>query len=47
MATVQSDIFQPSKFGSKYTVTLIPGKALHASLQRHDKQINLARACGR
>ena len=25
-ATVQSDIFKPSKFGGKYTVTLIPGK---------------------
>lgn len=25
MATVTSDIFQPSKFGGKYTVTLIPG----------------------
>jgi len=25
MATVQSDIFKPSKYGGKYTVTLIPG----------------------
>ncbi len=25
MATVQSDIFKPTKFGGKYTVTLIPG----------------------
>lgn len=25
MATVESDIFKPSKFGGKYTVTLIPG----------------------
>jgi len=24
-ATVQSDIFKPTKFGGKYTVTLIPG----------------------
>jgi len=27
MATVTSDIFKPSKFGGKYTVTLIPGTA--------------------
>ena len=26
MATVQSDIFKPTKFGGKYTVTLIPGR---------------------
>ena len=26
MATVQSDIFKPTKFGGKYTTTLIPGK---------------------
>lgn len=26
MATVQSDIFKPTKFGGKYTVTLIPGE---------------------
>jgi hypothetical protein len=26
MATVQSDIFKPTKYGGKYTVTLIPGK---------------------
>lgn len=25
MATIQSDIFKPTKFGGKYTVTLIPG----------------------
>lgn len=25
MATVQQDIFKPTKFGGKYTVTLIPG----------------------
>lgn len=25
MATVQSDIFKPTKFGGKYTTTLIPG----------------------
>lgn len=28
MATVQSDIFKPTKFGGKYTVTLIPGASL-------------------
>jgi hypothetical protein len=27
MATVQSDIFKPTKYGGKYTVTLIPGMA--------------------
>lgn len=25
MATIQSDIFKPTKYGGKYTVTLIPG----------------------
>ena len=25
MATVSQDIFKPTKFGGKYTVTLIPG----------------------
>lgn len=25
MATLQSDIFKPTKYGGKYTVTLIPG----------------------
>lgn len=28
MATVQSDIFKPTKYGGKYTVTLIPGMAI-------------------
>ena len=28
MATVQSDIFKPTKFGGKYTTTLIPGEQL-------------------
>ena len=28
MATVEADIFKPSKFGGKYTVTLIPGTRL-------------------
>jgi hypothetical protein len=27
-ATVQADIFKPTKFGGKYTVTLIPGMLL-------------------
>jgi len=26
-ATVESDIFKPTKYGGKYTVTLIPGTA--------------------
>ena len=26
-ATVQADIFKPTKFGGKYTVTLIPGRS--------------------
>lgn len=33
MATVGQDIFKPTKFGGKYTVTLIPGmrpRSLHA-----------------
>ena len=25
MATLSQDIFKPTKFGGKYTVTLIPG----------------------
>lgn len=29
MATVQSDIFKPTKFGGKYTTTLIPGTPSH------------------
>jgi isocitrate dehydrogenase (NAD+) len=28
MATVNHDIFKPTKFGGKYTVTLIPGTRL-------------------
>ena len=34
MATVQSDIFKPTKFGGKYTVTLIPGELLRSSKMR-------------
>ena len=30
MATVQSDIFKPTKFGGKYTTTLIPGELFTA-----------------
>jgi len=26
LATIQQDIFKPTKFGGKYTVTLIPGQ---------------------
>lgn len=32
MATVQSDIFRPSKFGGKYTVSLIPGDGIGAEV---------------
>ncbi len=28
MATLQSDIFKPTKYGGKYTATLIPGMSL-------------------
>jgi isocitrate dehydrogenase (NAD+) len=31
MATVQSDILKPTKYGGKYTVTLIPGLCLPLS----------------
>ena len=32
MATVQSDIFKPTKYGGKYTTTLIPGSSPNAPL---------------
>jgi len=32
MATVQSDIFRPTKFGGNYTVTLIPGDGIGAEV---------------
>jgi isocitrate dehydrogenase (NAD+) len=38
-ATVQSDIFKPSKFGGKYTVTLIPGDGIGAEVAESVKAI--------
>ncbi|KAG6129131.1 isocitrate dehydrogenase (NAD(+)) idh1 [Claviceps purpurea] len=38
-ATVQSDIFKPSKFGGKYTVTLIPGDGIGAEVAESVKTI--------
>lgn len=38
-ATVQSDIFKPTKFGGKYTVTLIPGDGVGAEVSESVKQI--------
>lgn len=35
MATVQSDIFKPTKFGGKYTTTLIPGESRAGSCKEH------------
>lgn len=32
LATVQSDIFKPTKYGGKYTVTLIPGDGIGAEI---------------
>ena len=39
MATVQSDIFKPTKFGGKYTVTLIPGDGIGAEVSESVKEI--------
>jgi len=39
MATVQSDIFKPTKFGGKYTVTLIPGDGIGAEVAESVKTI--------
>lgn len=39
MATVQSDIFKPTKFGGKYTVTLIPGDGIGAEVTNSVKTI--------
>jgi hypothetical protein len=36
MATVGQDIFKPTKFGGKYTVTLIPG-TLRAPVRKPHK----------
>ncbi|KAK0365408.1 isocitrate dehydrogenase (NAD(+)) idh1 [Friedmanniomyces endolithicus] len=38
-ATVQSDIFKPTKFGGKYTVTLIPGDGIGAEVSEAVKTI--------
>lgn len=34
MATLSPDIFKPTKFGGKYTVTLIPGTSFNFSFSR-------------
>jgi len=39
MATVNSDIFKPTKFGGKYTATLIPGDGIGAEVSEAVKQI--------
>ena len=39
MATVESDIFKPTKFGGKYTVTLIPGDGIGAEVADSVKTI--------
>ncbi|KAK9780875.1 hypothetical protein SCAR479_02061 [Seiridium cardinale] len=38
-ATVESDLFRPTKFGSKYTVTLIPGDGIGAEVAESVKTI--------
>ncbi|CEJ93791.1 Putative Isocitrate dehydrogenase subunit 1 [[Torrubiella] hemipterigena] len=38
-ATIQSDIFKPTKYGSKYTVTLIPGDGIGAEVAESVKTI--------
>ncbi|OAA53928.1 isocitrate dehydrogenase subunit mitochondrial precursor [Niveomyces insectorum RCEF 264] len=38
-ATVQSDIFKPTKYGGKYTVTLIPGDGIGAEVAQSVKTI--------
>ncbi|KAH7401835.1 isocitrate dehydrogenase subunit 1 mitochondrial precursor [Phaeosphaeria sp. MPI-PUGE-AT-0046c] len=39
MATVNQDIFKPTKFGGKYTVTLIPGDGIGAEVSESVKEI--------
>lgn len=39
MATVQSDIFKPTKFGGKYTVTLIPGDGVGSEVAESVKTV--------
>src|ERR1700753_1181749 len=38
-ATVQSDMFKPTKYGGKYTVTLIPGDGIGAEVAGSVKTI--------
>ncbi|KFY06024.1 hypothetical protein V491_08902, partial [Pseudogymnoascus sp. VKM F-3775] len=38
-ASVQSDIFKPTKYGSKYTVTLIPGDGIGAEITESVKTV--------
>ncbi|MCJ1332707.1 isocitrate dehydrogenase (NAD(+)) idh1 [Thelotrema lepadinum] len=39
MATVQSDIFKPTRYGGKYTVTLVPGDGIGAEVAESVKTI--------
>lgn len=39
MATISQDIFKPTKFGGKYTVTLIPGDGIGAEVTKSVKTI--------
>ena len=39
MATVQSDIFKPTKYGGKFTVTLIPGDGIGAEVAESVKTV--------
>lgn len=42
MATVQSDIFKPTKFGGKYTTTLIPGESIQPMTTYRDRWLIIA-----
>ena len=39
MATIQSDIFKPTRYGGKYTVTLIPGDGIGAEVAESVKTV--------
>ncbi|KAI9823216.1 MAG: isocitrate dehydrogenase (NAD(+)) idh1 [Phylliscum demangeonii] len=39
MATIESDVFQPTKYGGKYTVTLIPGDGIGAEVAESVKTV--------
>ncbi|KAI5283432.1 isocitrate dehydrogenase (NAD(+)) idh1 [Ascosphaera atra] len=39
MATAQSDAFNPTKYGGKYTVTLIPGDGIGAEVAESVKTV--------